>query len=93
MFATNDLGVKVWEASYTPFGGVHTSTGGTNLRFPFGGETIHRAVSFPPHKWFQSEHGLHQNWMPECCAGGRSAERSGHCFSTPFVDNIPRTRS
>ena len=49
VFATNDLGVKVWEASYLPFGGVHASTGGIDLRFPG--------------QWFQLESGLHQNWM------------------------------
>jgi RHS repeat-associated protein len=49
VFATNDLGLKVWEASYLPFGGVHVSTGAINLRFPG--------------QWFQSESGLHQNWM------------------------------
>jgi RHS repeat-associated protein len=49
VFATNDLGVKVWETSYLPFGGVHSSTGGIDLRFPG--------------QWFQSESGLHQNWM------------------------------
>jgi RHS repeat-associated protein len=49
VFATNDLGLKVWEASYLPFGGVHVSTGGIALRFPG--------------QWFQSESGLHQNWM------------------------------
>jgi RHS repeat-associated protein len=42
MFATNDLGLTVWEASYLPFGGI-------DLRFPG--------------QWFQSEAGLHQNWM------------------------------
>ena len=49
VFATNDLGVKVWETSYLPFGGVQTSTGGIDLRFPG--------------QWFQAESGLHQNWM------------------------------
>ncbi|MGB7271447.1 MAG: RHS repeat-associated core domain-containing protein [Albidovulum sp.] len=49
VFATNDLGVKVWEASYLPFGGVHVATGGIDLRFPG--------------QWFQTESGLHQNWM------------------------------
>jgi RHS repeat-associated protein len=50
VFATDSTGVKVWEASYLPFGGVHTSTGvNINLRFPG--------------QWFQSESGLHQNWM------------------------------
>ncbi len=42
--------MKVWEATYLPFGGVHTSTGpNSNLRFPG--------------QWFQSETDLHQNWM------------------------------
>lgn len=49
VFATHDLGVKVWETSYTPFGQVHTSTGGIDLHFPG--------------QWFQAENGLHQNWM------------------------------
>jgi RHS repeat-associated protein len=49
VFATNDLGVKVWEASYLPFGVVHVATGGIDLRFPG--------------QWFQAESGLHQNWM------------------------------
>ncbi len=50
MFATNAAGVQVWTASYLPFGGVRTSTGTPiTLRFPG--------------QWFQSESGLHQNWM------------------------------
>ncbi|MCG3268362.1 RHS repeat-associated core domain-containing protein [Yoonia sp. I 8.24] len=50
VFATDDLGAVVWEASYLPFGGVQTSTGAnSDLRFPG--------------QWFQSETGLHQNWM------------------------------
>ena len=50
VFATDIAGVVVWGASYLPFGGVHTSTGPTiGLRFPG--------------QWFQSEAGLHQNWM------------------------------
>ena len=50
VFATNASGVKVWTATYTPFGGVHTSTGALpTVRFPG--------------QWFQSESGLHQNWM------------------------------
>ena len=50
VFATDDSGAKVWEASYLPFGGVETSTGAnSDLRFPG--------------QWFQSETGLHQNWM------------------------------
>jgi RHS repeat-associated protein len=50
VFATNATGAKVWTATYQPFGGVHVSTGTlpTN-RFPG--------------QWFQSESGLHQNWM------------------------------
>ena len=50
VFATNATGVKVWTATYTPFGGVHTSAGALpTARFPG--------------QWFQSESGLHQNWM------------------------------
>ncbi|MCU0828304.1 MAG: hypothetical protein MUE52_13070, partial [Tabrizicola sp.] len=49
VFATNSSGVKVWSATYTPFGGVHVSTGTLPPnRFPG--------------QWFQSESGLHQNW-------------------------------
>ncbi len=50
VFATNATGVKVWTATYTPFGGVHTSTG-----------TLPTA-RFPGQR-FQSESVLHQNWM------------------------------
>ena len=50
VFATDASGAKVWEATYTPFGGVHTQTG--NLPTP----------RFPG-QWFQTESGLHQNWM------------------------------
>ena len=50
VFATTPTGAKVWEATYTPFGGVHTSSG--NLP----------ANRFPG-QWFQTESGLHQNWM------------------------------
>ena len=43
----------MWEAKYLPFGGVHTITAQSvdliNLRFPG--------------QWFQSDSGLHQNWM------------------------------
>ena len=50
VFATNAAGVKVWSLAYLPFGGVRTSTGvPMTLRFPG--------------QWFQSENGLHQNWM------------------------------
>ncbi len=50
MSATDTLGTKVWQVSYDPFGGVVASTGTpANIRFPG--------------QWFQSESGLHQNWM------------------------------
>jgi RHS repeat-associated protein len=50
VFATNASGVKVWTTTYLPFGGVHVSTGTLpTARFPG--------------QWFQSESGLHQNWM------------------------------
>ncbi|MEQ6204720.1 RHS repeat-associated core domain-containing protein [Sulfitobacter sp. HNIBRBA2951] len=52
VFATDDTGIKVWEASYLPFGGVDVSTGAAiNLRFPG--------------QWFHASSGLHQNWMRE----------------------------
>ena len=50
VFATDSSGVKVWTAAYLPFGGVRVSTGTPpTARFPG--------------QWFQSETGLHQNWM------------------------------
>jgi len=50
VFATDGAGTKVWEATYLPSGGVDTSTGTPiTLRFPG--------------QWFQSDSGLHQNWM------------------------------
>jgi RHS repeat-associated protein len=50
VFATDSLGTKVWQVSYDPFGGVVASTGTpANIRFPG--------------QWFQSESGLHPNWM------------------------------
>ncbi|WP_395541057.1 RHS repeat domain-containing protein [Neotabrizicola sp. sgz301269] len=50
VFATNASGVKVWSASYLPFGEVHIATGALpDNRFPG--------------QWYQSESGLHQNWM------------------------------
>ena len=50
VFATDGAGAKVWEASYLPFGGLQASSGpNSTLRFPG--------------QWFQSETGLHQNWM------------------------------
>ena len=50
VFATNSAGVKVWTAAYLPFGGVRVATGTPpTARFPG--------------QWFQSETGLHQNWM------------------------------
>ncbi len=49
-FATNAAGAVVWAVRYDPFGGVSTQTGvGSPIRFPG--------------QWFQSESGLHQNWM------------------------------
>ncbi|SFI65780.1 RHS repeat-associated core domain-containing protein [Jannaschia pohangensis] len=51
VFATNDLGVKVWEVSYLPFGGVRQVLSGAPIDLRFPGQ------------WFQSESGLHQNWM------------------------------
>ena len=50
VFGTNTGGTKVWTASYLPFGGVRTTTG-TPITARFAGQ------------WFQSESGLHQNWM------------------------------
>jgi RHS repeat-associated protein len=50
VFATDAAGAKVWTASYSPFGEVHASTG-TPIALRFPGQ------------WFQSESGLHQNWM------------------------------
>ncbi|WP_299695367.1 RHS repeat-associated core domain-containing protein [uncultured Tateyamaria sp.] len=50
VFATDDTGAKVWEASYLSFGGVHVaSTDAIDLRFPG--------------QWFHASSGLHQNWM------------------------------
>ena len=50
VFATDGAGVKVWTAAYLPFGGVRVSTGTPpTARFPG--------------QWFQTETGLHQNWM------------------------------
>ncbi len=50
VFATNSAGTKTWTASYLPFGEVLTTTG-TPIALRFPGQ------------WFQSESGLHQNWM------------------------------
>lgn len=61
VFATNSTGVKVWTATYTPYGEVHTSTG--NLP----------ANRFPG-QWFQTESGLHQNWMRD------DDPTTGHCL-------------
>lgn len=50
VFATDGTGTKIWDVQYLPFGGVHASTETpVTLRFPG--------------QWFQSESGLHQNWM------------------------------
>jgi RHS repeat-associated protein len=56
VFATDSSGLKVWEASYLPFGGVHVATS-----FP-GTSTDPLELRFPG-QWFQAESGLHQNWM------------------------------
>ena len=50
VFATDLTGTVVWAASYLPFGGVHVLTG-TPIDARFPGQ------------WFQTEAGLHQNWM------------------------------
>ena len=50
VFATNAAGAIVWTASYLPFGGVSTTSG------------IPPLLRFPG-QWFQTESGLHQNWM------------------------------
>jgi hypothetical protein len=50
VFATNSAGVAVKSATYLPFGGAHVSTG-TPIALR------------SPGQWFQSESGLHQNWM------------------------------
>ena len=50
VFATNSAGTKTWTATYLPFGEVRT-TSGTPIALRFPGQ------------WFQSESGLHQNWM------------------------------
>ncbi|MEP6019202.1 MAG: hypothetical protein ABJ251_12080 [Paracoccaceae bacterium] len=50
VFATDANGVKIWKASYLPFGGAHVaSTDAINLRFP--------------RQWFHTSNGLHQNWI------------------------------
>jgi RHS repeat-associated protein len=50
VFATTSAGTVVWSAAYLPFGGVRVTTGAPiDLRFPG--------------QWFQTEAGLHQNWM------------------------------
>ena len=50
VFASNTAATKTWTASYLPFGEVRTTTG-TPIALRFPGQ------------WFQSERGLHQNWM------------------------------
>ena len=47
IFATNASGTKVWTATYTPFGGVHTSTGALpTARFP--GQWFQSRIWPPP---------------------------------------------
>ncbi len=62
MFATDVNGVKVWEASYLPFGEVHVSAGDNlELRFP---PLAHASMCCrATGQWFQSESGSPQNWM------------------------------
>ena len=50
VFASNTAATKTWTATYLPFGEVGTTTG-TPIALRFPGQ------------WFQSESGLHQNWM------------------------------
>ena len=50
VFATNSTGTKTWTASYLPFGEIRTTTD-TPIALRFPGQR------------FQSESGLHQNWM------------------------------
>ena len=50
VFATDDTGAKVWEATYLPFRGVHTTSGDViGMRLPG--------------RWYPSGSGRHQNWM------------------------------
>ena len=50
VITTFSSSTTIREVSQLPLGGVHTSTGANiDLRFPG--------------QWFQSEEGLHQNWM------------------------------
>lgn len=49
VFATNDLGAKVWAASYLSFGGVHVATGGIILRFPGPAPRPPKAGGVPGH--------------------------------------------
>ena len=58
VFATDATGAKVWEVSYLPFGGVHVATNFLTEGLP----TTNPDLRFPG-QWFQSESGLHQNWM------------------------------
>ncbi len=54
VFATDSDGLKVWEASYLPFGGVHVSTGAINLRFPgqwFQSESVYGYALGNPGRW------------------------------------------
>ena len=48
VFATNDLGLKVWEASYLPFGGVHVSTGAIAPHSPASGSSPNPASPGAP---------------------------------------------
>ena len=62
VFETNLAGVRVWSASYLPFGGVRTATGTPSHRDSSLSCILQmhcRALGL----WFQSCSRLHQNWM------------------------------
>ena len=73
VFATNDLGVKVWEASYLPVGGVHVATGGIDLRFP---PLMHLADALPGHPASGSRRSRACT-RTGCATGGETVHRWG----------------
>ncbi len=61
VFATDDAGVKVREATYVPFGGVYTSTGpNPNLRFTASKMDLSECSIFPP----INENTPSKSWSP-----------------------------